>query len=93
MSFDLSSIQNTVQEYAKVIAQVSGVDVEVVDKNLYRVAGTGIYASDINMDMSTEGYVYKQILITGETKVIYNPGEDSLCCNCPSRNKDRKSVV
>lgn len=92
MSFQLTTIQDTVQEYAKVIAQVSGVDVEVVDNRLYRVAGTGLYAGEINQDMSTEGYVYKHILSTGETKVIYDPGKDSLCCNCPSRNNCQETV-
>lgn len=92
MDFNLNSIQSIVQEYAKVISQVSGVDVEVVDKNLYRVAGTGIYESDVNMDMSSEGYVYKHILKTGETQVIYNPGEDSLCRNCPSRNNCQETI-
>ena len=78
MDFNLCSIQDIVQKYAQVIAQVSGVDVEVVDKKLYRVAGTGLYASGVNQDMSSEGYVYKHILNTGETRVIH---------------KDRKSVV
>ena len=82
MNFDLYLIQDTVQKYAEVIAQVSGVDVEVVDDKLYRVAGTGLYAGNINQDMSPEGYVYKHILKTGETMVIYNPGEDILCINC-----------
>lgn len=92
MDFNLNSIQEVVQKYAKVISQVSGVDVEVVDKNLYRVAGTGIYESDVNMDMSSEGYVYKHILKTGEMQVIYNPGEDSLCRNCPSRNNCQETI-
>lgn len=92
MDFNLNSIQEVVQKYTKVISQVSGVDVEVVDKNLYRVAGTGIYESDVNMDMSSEGYVYKHILKTGETQVIYNPGEDSLCRNCPSRNNCQETI-
>ena len=58
MNFDLYLIQDTVQKYAEVIAQVSGVDVEVVDDKLFRVAGTGLYAGNVNQDMSSEGYVY-----------------------------------
>ncbi|SDL13279.1 sigma-54-dependent Fis family transcriptional regulator [Natronincola ferrireducens] len=92
MGFDLSSIQGTVQKYAEVIAQVSGVDVEVVDKKLYRVAGTGLYAGDINQDMSSEGYVYKHLLNTGETMIIYNPGEDSLCSNCPNSSNCQETI-
>ena len=92
MDFNLCSIQDIVQKYAQVIAQVSGVDVEVVDKKLYRVAGTGLYASGVNQDMSSEGYVYKHILNTGETRVIHNPGEDILCFNCPNRSHCQETI-
>lgn len=92
MNFDLCSIQDIVQKYAEVIAKVSGVDVEVVDKKLYRVAGTGIYAADVNQDMSSEGYVYKHLLNTGETKIIYNPGEDILCSNCPNFSHCQETI-
>ncbi|MEW9095356.1 MAG: sigma 54-interacting transcriptional regulator [Clostridiaceae bacterium] len=92
MNFNLCSIQDIVQEYAEVIAQVSGVDVEVVDEKLYRVAGTGLYAGGVNQDMSFEGYVYKHILDTGETRVIYNPGEDILCLNCPNCSNCKETI-
>ncbi len=92
MNFNLCSIQDIVQEYAEVIAQVSGVDVEVVDEKLYRVAGTGLYAEGINQDMSSEGYVYKHILNTGETRVIHNPGEDPLCFNCPNCSNCKETI-
>ncbi|WFA07773.1 sigma 54-interacting transcriptional regulator [Tissierella sp. Yu-01] len=92
MNFDLYLIQDTVQKYAEVIAQVSGVDVEVVDNKLYRVAGTGLYSGNINQDMSSEGYVYKHILKTGETKVIYNPGKDILCTNCPKYSNCQETI-
>ncbi len=92
MSFDLSLIQDIVQNYAEVISQVSGVDVEVVDNKLYRVAGTGLYAGEINQDMSSEGYVYKHILKTGETKIIYCPGEDILCTNCPRHSNCEETI-
>ena len=92
MNFNLCSIQEIVQEYAEVISQVSGVDVEVVDKNLYRVAGTGLYAGGVNQDMSSEGYVYKHILNTGETKIIYDPGEDILCFKCPNRSNCQETI-
>lgn len=92
MGFILSRIQDTVQEYADVISKVSGVDVEVVDSNLFRVAGTGIYEGNTNTDMSDEGHVYKHILKTGETKVIYCPGEDILCRNCPSNTICKETI-
>jgi len=92
MGFDLHKIQNIVQEYANVISQVSGVDVEVVDNTLFRIAGTGIYASGVNIDMSDEGHVYKHILNTGKTQIIYCPGEDSLCRGCPNRSNCKETI-
>ncbi len=92
MVFILSRIQDTVQQYADVISKVSGVDVEVVDNNLFRVAGTGIYAGNTSADMSDEGYVYKHILKTGETKVIYCPGADVLCRSCPHKTNCKETI-
>ncbi len=92
MGFDLNKIQIIVQEYANVISQVSGVDVEVVDSSLFRIAGTGIYASGVNIDMSDEGHVYKHIIKTGETQIIYSPGQDSLCRGCPNRSDCKETI-
>lgn len=35
----LLEIQDTVIRYAEIMSKISGVDVEVVDENLFRVAG------------------------------------------------------
>lgn len=85
MSSILLEIQKTVMEYADIMAKISHVEVEVVDENLLKVAGTGTFMSNINEDISKEGYVYKHIMSTGQMKVIYDPGEDELCQNCPKK--------
>lgn len=79
----LRKISDTVQKYAEIIAKVSRVDVEVVDDQLYRVAGTGMYADMVNQDMSQEGYIYRKVLQSGQRQIIYHPGMDPLCTNCP----------
>ncbi len=53
-------------KYANIISNIIKVDVEIVDKNLCRVAGTGIYKNEINKDISKEGYVYAQVIKTGD---------------------------
>ena len=78
----LSFVQATVLKSINIIAKVIKVDIEVVDTNLYRIAGTGKFAIKINQDMSLNGYVYKNILKIGETKVITDPGIDLYCKNC-----------
>ena len=85
-------IQDTVIKYADIISKISGIDVEVVDENLFRVAGTGIFADKINMDMSSEGYVYRQVLKTGKRSIIYDPGKEEICKECPIRNTCKEEL-
>lgn len=79
----LREIQDTVKKYASIMARVSGIDVEVVDASLFRVAGTGMFAAYVNEDMSGEGYTYREVLRTGLLQVIYEPGREPICQNCP----------
>lgn len=39
----LQEIQETVEKYADIMSKVAQVEVEVVDENLFRVAGTGFF--------------------------------------------------
>ena len=43
----LMKIQSFIQAYVKAIASILDVDVTIVDNELVRVAGTGIYADEI----------------------------------------------
>ena len=47
----LMEIQETVERYADIISKVASVDVEVVDRRLFRVAGTGVFREHVNDDM------------------------------------------
>lgn len=88
----LSKIQDTVIKYADIISKIAHVDVEVVDSDLYRVAGTGMFENCINQDMSAEGYVYRNLMRTGIRQVIYNPGKDPLCRDCPKRDNCKEEI-
>lgn len=79
----LQEIQTVVSQYAGIIAHVIRVDVEIVDANLVRIAGTGRYAQGINQDMSGEGFVYRHVLATGQSQFIEDPGRHELCHICP----------
>lgn len=84
MNSILFDIQDSVIKYADIISKISKVDVEVMDENYYRVAGTGIFKDKINQDMSDESFVYKKVLETGETTIISEPGKDEACRLCPN---------
>ena len=85
MNSILKDIQEAVIKYANILSQILQVEVEIVDDNLIRVAGTGIYKDKIDIDISEEGYVYKKVIECGESQIIYEPGEDNLCIPCPKR--------
>lgn len=92
MSSILLDIQDTVSKYADIISQISGVDVEVVDSDLYRVAGTGIFRDKVNQHMAQEGHVYSLVLKTGERKIVYDPGKDPVCQTCRSKTCCKEQI-
>lgn len=81
----LREIQDTVVKYAEIIAKVTKVDVEIVDTDLVRIAGTGVYREGLNQSMAGEGFVYKTAITTGKAQVIEKPGQDQLCVRCPQQ--------
>lgn len=88
----LLEIQDTVTKYADIMSKVAQVEVEVVDENLFRVAGTGIFAGHVNEDMSPEGYVYRHVLRTGNLELVHDPGREALCQNCPKKENCREEI-
>lgn len=88
----LLEIQETVMKYADIMSKIAQVEVEVVDKNLYRVAGTGLFKQHVNEDMAQEGYVYEHLLRTGSVEIIYNPGKEQLCQKCPKKDSCSEEI-
>ncbi|MDO5142588.1 MAG: sigma 54-interacting transcriptional regulator, partial [Eubacteriales bacterium] len=90
MGSSLSQIQQTVAKYADIISQVAGVDVEVVDDGLRRVAGTGMFQGKV--DQHIEGYIYGMVLRSGEPMVVYEPGRDPICQDCPNKGSCQEQI-
>jgi len=76
-------MQDSVAKYANVLSQILKVDVEIVDEDLYRIAGTGMFSGRINRNIEHEGYVYKEVIKTGKRKIIEEPGKHKICTICP----------
>lgn len=76
----LRKIQSHVKEYAKIIANVVECEVEIVDEEMIRVAGTGVFEKEENQ--ISEGAIYKDVLLTGESHVIEDPSTHPLCSEC-----------
>ncbi len=83
----LSEIQDSVEKYADIISKISGVEVEVMDNNYIRIAGTGFFADKVNQDMSDESTIYQQALTCGKRQIVYNPRKDKICEKCKHIDK------
>ena len=79
----LKNMQDTAAKYANVLSQALRVDVEIVDEDLNRIAGTGMFVGRINKNIEQEGYVYKDVIKTGEKRIIKEPGRHEICAKCP----------
>ncbi len=90
MNSPLKRIQNSVIEYANAIANVIGVDVEIVDSQLNTIAGTGAYRENINKNVAKEGYIYIDVIKTGQLHVIKDPGKNILCSKCSEKDECRE---
>ena len=75
----LLDIRDTVADYAELIARVVGVDVEVVDAGLNRLAGTGLYASGVGENIRAEGETYRHVMRIRRSFVMEAPREHFIC--------------
>ncbi len=80
----LFSIAPYVTRCVSVVARVTGIDVEVVDENLQRIAGSGIYADAVGQSIASASQIYRHVLETGEPVFLTDSGLNKLCQGCPS---------
>ncbi len=80
----LKKIQNYVKDYAEIIADILQCDVEIVDEDFVRIAGTGQYSENINE--LCKGIVYKHVFESKKSRILINPKEDDLCQKCDHRD-------
>lgn len=81
----LVQIKNHVKKYAAIISSTIKVDVEIIDKDMIRIAGTGIFKKSVGV--TAKGSVYKDVLKTGKPHVIKEPGKDRLCMTCLEKDR------
>lgn len=84
--FRLAGYQQDAQYVADAIASVLKVEVEVIDSQLVRVAGTGSLRNDVGARL-LRGFVNKHVLNTGKPVFISEPGFHGICGDCPLTGK------
>lgn len=82
----LLSIEASVQQFAQVISTVLEMDVDIVDENLIRVAGTDCFSRNINQSIVNQGNAFKRVLQKKEILVVESPGKDEVCFSCISKD-------
>lgn len=86
----LADMQTYVQSHADVIHKVTGINVEIMDTNMVRIAGTGIYAASVGSSLKDAGEIYKKVLRSHETILVESPRHHSICANCHERETCRE---
>ena len=80
----LEYIKEDIQNIAEAILSVLNIDVTIVDKDLIRISGTGIYLDKIGEKI--DGYsAFKKSLEDQISIVIDDPHESSICKECYHR--------
>lgn len=85
MASILKQIQDDMTKYIDTIASVLNVDIEIVDDRLIRIGGSGIYKYKTNEIPISEGYIYNQVLHTGEDVTVLDVAGNEICNNCRKR--------
>ena len=78
----LMQIQPTIQRFARMLASVLQLEVEIVDENLCRVAGTGAYGKFLGRQLSGNSRLLRHVLETKTEKVVTQSRFDPLCEGC-----------
>ncbi|EPP3739078.1 sigma 54-interacting transcriptional regulator [Escherichia coli] len=86
----LMQIQPTIQRFARMLASV--LQVEIVDENLCRVAGTGAYGKFLGRQLSGNSRLLRHVLETKTEKVVTQSCFDPLCEGCDSKENCREKA-
>ncbi|HHJ3502303.1 sigma-54 interaction domain-containing protein [Escherichia coli] len=88
----LMQIQPTIQRFARMLASVLQLEVEIVDENLCRVAGTGAYGKFLGRQLSRNSRLLRHVLETKTEKVVTQSRFDPLCEGCDSKENCREKA-
>ncbi|HFP1471422.1 TPA: sigma 54-interacting transcriptional regulator [Escherichia coli] len=88
----LMQIQPTIQRFARMLASVLQLEVEIVDENLCRVAVTGAYGKFLGRQLSGNSRLLRHVLETKTEKVVTQSRFDPLCEGCDSKENCREKA-
>jgi len=81
--YSLAQIKDVVQQFAEAASAALGVDVEVIDDQLYRIAGTGKFTEIMGRRIQVQGVINRFLFKGRKNIIIENPGKEENCTFCP----------
>jgi transcriptional regulator with PAS, ATPase and Fis domain len=78
----LQAIQPTIVRFTKMLAGVLHLEVEIVDADRVRIAGTGPYAAAIGQKAGHDSCLLRHVLTARQEKVILQSRVDPFCRDC-----------
>lgn len=89
----IRQIKDELQQIAETVKAIVGIDVTILDKDLIRLAGTGIYRSKVGTP-GPKNSAFEKCLQTGRQYLIADPKSCAECDICTSReNCEEQAAV
>ncbi len=87
----LMQIQPTILRFAKMLASVLQLEVEIVDANMVRVAGTGPYGKFFGRQLEGDSRLLRYVIEHQREKIVTHTSEDPVCegCSCKDSCRER----
>nr|WP_231566246.1 MULTISPECIES: sigma 54-interacting transcriptional regulator [unclassified Serratia (in: enterobacteria)] len=83
----LMQIQPTILRFTKMLSSVLLLEVEIVDANLVRVAGTGPYGKNFGRKLGSNSGLLKHVIDTQREKIVTHSRFDPVCDGCNNKEE------
>ncbi|VXC70159.1 sigma 54-interacting transcriptional regulator [Serratia oryzae] len=83
----LMQIQPTILRFTKMLSSVLLLEVEIVDANLVRVAGTGPYGKNFGRKLGSNSGLLKHVIDTQKEKIVTHSRFDPVCDGCSNKDE------
>ncbi|NCB01549.1 MAG: AAA family ATPase [Spirochaetia bacterium] len=74
-------MQDKIQSLAVLMKETIGLEVTVVDSTLRRIAGTGVFSTEINLN-SPHNSIFQEVIKSKKKVINYNKENNPICINC-----------
>ncbi|QWL65824.1 sigma 54-interacting transcriptional regulator [Aeromonas jandaei] len=87
----LMQIQPTILRFAKMLASVLQLEVEIVDADMVRVAGTGPYGKFFGRQLEGDSRLLRYVIDNQREKIVTHTSDDPVCegCSCKESCRER----